>query len=73
MKIAILVDKLPSVVSAIVSSIATLCVGCEFNVTVKVSVVTFSVVTNPVVGVTVTPAISLSIFVTDTSAGSSPL
>ena len=51
----------------------TLAVGLEFSFTVNVAVPPASVVCSPEVGLTVNPAVSLSMLVTETSAGLSPL
>ncbi len=46
----------PSAVLLLLSPIETLAVGCWFKTTVKVAVPAVSVVTRPLVGVTVMPA-----------------
>ena len=51
----------------------TSAVGCVFSTTVKVAVPPASVVVRPDVGVTVMPAVSLSVLVTATSAALAPL
>ena len=53
--------------------IVTSAVGCELSTTVNVAVPPASVVIRPEVGVTVMPAVSLSVLVTATSAASRPL
>ena len=58
---AVLLDERPRV---------TLAVGCELSTTVKVAVPPASVVVSPDVGVTVIPAVSSSLLVAETSAGS---
>ena len=63
----------PSVVSLLLSPTVTSAVGCAVSTTVNVAVPPASVVVNPLVGVTVMPDASLSVFVTDTSFGSRPL
>ena len=59
----------PSVRSELESPTATLLVGWLVSTTVNAAVPPASVVTRPEVGVTVMPAASLSLLVTDTSAG----
>ena len=63
----------PSVVSLELRPIVTSAVGCVFSTTVKVAVPPASVVVRPDVGVTVMPAVSLSVLVTATSAALTPL
>ena len=63
----------PSVASEEEIPMETLAVGWEVSPMVKLSVLPASVVTLPLVGVTVIPATSLSIFVTDTSEGFNPM
>ncbi len=70
--VRLVVELVPSVVSLEESAIVTFAVGGLSRTTVKVSVPPASVVTSPLVGETVIPGPSLSIFVTDTSAGFSP-
>jgi hypothetical protein len=53
--------------------IVTFAVGCEASRTVNVAWPPASVVVRPDVGLTRIPAVSLSMFVTDTSAASRPL
>ena len=65
-------ETVPSVISFDVIPIMTLAEGRELSLTVNVAVCPApraSVVVNPLVGLTVNPATSLSLFVTDTSAG----
>ena len=64
---------MPSVVSLELSPTVTSAVGCEARTTVKVAVPPASVVVSPEVGVTVMPAVSLSVLLTLTSAAFSPL
>ena len=63
----------PSTVLLELRPIVTSAVGCEFSTTVKVAVPPASVVVRPEVGVTVMPAVSLSVLVTETSLALSPL
>src|SRR5258706_537428 len=65
-------DTVPSAVFELDRLIDTLAVGCDLSCTVNVAVPPLSVVTRPLVGVTVNPATSSSWLVTDTSAGLSP-
>ena len=60
---------MPSVVSFELSPTVTSAVGCASSTTVKVAVPPASVVVSPLVGVTVMPDVSLSVFVTDDVAG----
>jgi hypothetical protein len=61
----------PSVGMLELNAIVTFAVGCVFNATVNVAVPPASVVVSGVVAaVTVIPAVSLSVFVTRTSAAS---
>ena len=62
-------ETVPSAVLLEVSPMVTLAVGWLVRTTVKVAVPPASVVVNPLVGVTVMPAASLSVLVTDTSDG----
>src|SRR5688572_20565219 len=62
----------PSLVSLLDSPTITLASGGVLRTIVKVSVSRNSETTNPVVGVTVNPATSLSTLVADTSDGSMP-
>ena len=55
------------------SPIVTSAVGCASSTTVKVAVPPASVVVSPLVGVTVMPDVSLSVFVTLTSLAFTPL
>ncbi len=64
---------MPSVVSLDDRPIVTFAVGWVFSTIVKVAVPPASVVTKPLVGLTVIPAVSLSVLVTDTSAAFKPL
>ena len=63
----------PSVRSLEESPIVTFAVGWVSSTTVKVAVPPDSVVVRPDVGATVNPAVSLSVFVTATSAALKPL
>ena len=63
----------PSVVSLELSPIVTSAVGCASSTTVNVAVPPASVVVSPLVGVTVMPDVSLSVFVTLTSLAFDPL
>ena len=63
----------PSVVSLEVRPMVTSAVGCDANTTVKVAVPPASVVVRPKVGVTVMPASSLSVLVTETLPVERPL
>ena len=66
-------DRRPRAVLLELSPIVTSAVGCEFRTTVNVAVPPASVVVSPDVGVTVMPAVSLSVLVTETSLALSPL
>ena len=72
-KVKLVGAAVPSPGSLELSAIVTLAVGCVFSTTVNVAVPPASLVTRPEVGVTVIPAVSLSVFVTETSAGFRPL
>ena len=63
----------PSVVSLELRPMVTSPVGCELSTTVNVAVPPASVVVRPAVGLTMMPTVSLSMLVTETSAGSIPL
>ncbi len=63
---------MPSVVSLVDRPTVTSAVGCASRTTVKVAVPPASVV-SPLIGETVMPEVSLSVFVTVTSAALSPL
>ena len=63
----------PSLRSLLESPMVTSAVGWLASATVKVAVPPASVVVKPDVGFTVTPAVSSSVFVTETSAGSTLL
>ena len=63
----------PSAVFELLSPIVTLAVGCDVRTTVNVAAPPASVVVRPDVGVTVIPAASLSVLVTDTSLALRPL
>ena len=63
----------PSVVSFELRPIVTFAVGCVFSTTLNVAVPPASVVDRPAVGLTVIPAVSLSVLVTETSLASIPL
>ena len=67
------VETEPSVTLEEEIPIVTLAVGWEVSTMVKLSVPPASVVILPLVGLTVIPATSLSILVTDTSEGLNPL
>jgi len=67
--VTLFLSTVPSVVLLLVNGIVTSAVGCVFNLTVNVAVPPASLVVNPVVGLTVIPAFSLSVLVTATSAG----
>ena len=62
----------PSAVFELVRPIVTFAVGCEVSTTVNVAAPPASVVVKPLVGVTVIPAESLSVLLTDTSLALSP-
>ena len=64
---------MPSAVLLELRPIVTSAVGWVFSTTVKVAVPPASVVVSPEVGVTVMPAVSLSMFVTVTSLAFTPL
>ena len=64
---------MPSVVSLELRPMVTSAVGWVFSTTVKVAVPPASVVVRPEVGVTVMPAVSLSVLVTATSPALTPL
>ena len=66
-------ETVPSVVSLLLRPMVTSAVGCVFSTTVNVAVPPASVVTNPEVGVTMIPAVSLSVLLTLTSAAFRPL
>ncbi|MFB8796781.1 MAG: hypothetical protein U7126_21750 [Microcoleus sp.] len=68
-KVTVDLSTIPSVVLLLVNGMVTSAVGCVFSLTVNVAVPPASVVVNPVVGLTVIPAVSLSVLVTATSAG----
>ena len=63
----------PSATFELERPIETFAVGWDVSTMVNVAVPPASVVVSPLVGVTVNPAASLSVFVTDTSAGFRPL
>ena len=63
----------PSDVSLELSPIVTFAVGCAVRTMVNVAVPPASVVVRPKVGLTVMPAVSLSMLITDTSSGFRPL
>ena len=63
----------PSVVSLELRPMVTSAVGCDVSTTVNVAVPPASVVVRPEVGVTVMPAASLSVLVTETSPVVRPL
>ncbi len=62
----------PSVASSLATGMTTSAAGFESSRTVNVAAPPASVVTSPLVGVTVMPATSSSVFVTPTSAPSFP-
>ena len=64
-------DTVPSSVSLLLKSIATSSVGSEFKTIVKSAWPPASVV-SPLTALTVIPALSLSVFVTDTLSGFIP-
>ncbi len=66
-------ETIPSAVLLELRPMVTLAVGRVFNLMVKVAVPPASVVVNPDIGLTVMPAVSLSVLVTDTSLGFNPL
>ena len=65
-------DTVPSVVSELDKSIVTVSVGSEFRTTENVSLPPSSVVLRPDVGLTVIPALSLSVLETTTSSTGKP-
>ena len=71
-KVRLLVETVPSVVSPDEMPMVTSAVGWLFKTTVNVAVPPASVVF-PLIAETVMPAVSLSVFVTDTSAAFRPL
>ncbi len=73
MKVRLVGKTAPSVGSLEERPMVTPAVGWVSRTTVKVAVPPASVVTSPEVGLTVTHAVSSSVLVTETSAGSSPL
>ena len=66
-------DAVPSVESLLNTAIVTSAEGCESSTTVNVAIPPASVVIRPAAGVTVTPTVSFSAFVTETSAGKTPI
>src|SRR3569623_2585491 len=66
-------DTVPSVRSLDVCVTVTFAGGCVSSTSVNVAVSPNSETSRPLVGSTVKPAVSLSRFVTETSAGSRPL
>ena len=66
-------ETVPSVESLLLRTILTLAVGWEVSTMVKVAWPPASLVTSPEVGLTVIPAVSLSLLVTLTSAAFLPL
>src|SRR3954447_11837733 len=66
-------EIVPSAVLLLLSAIVTSAVGWEFKTIVKLLVPPASVVVNPEVGETVIPAVSLSLFETETLDGFTPL
>ena len=73
MKVTLAGLTVPSVASLELTPIVTSAVGCEFRTIVNVAVPPASVVVRPDVGVTVMPAVSLSVLVTNTLLASSAL
>jgi hypothetical protein len=67
------VETVPSAVLLLLTGIVTLADGFVPSTTVNVAFPPASVVNNPVVGVTMIRATSMSMFVNVTSAGLSPL
>ena len=67
--VSVFVETVPSVASVVM---VTSAVGSLLSTTSNVAVPPASVVTRPLVGVTVMPAVSLSVLVTETSAASRP-
>ena len=65
-------ETVPSLVSLDERLIVTPAAGCVSRTTVNVALPPASVVSRPEVGLTVIPATSSSVLVTETSAGSSP-
>ena len=65
-------ETVPSLRSSDVRPMVTSAVGCDVSTIVKVAVVPASDV-RPLIVLTVKPTVSLSVFVTETSFGSSPL
>src|SRR5580765_8743468 len=65
-------ETVPSVVSLLASANDTSATGWLRSASVNVAVAPDSLVTSPAVGVTTTPAVSSSSFVSATSAASSP-
>ncbi len=63
----------PSAVFELESAMVTFAVGCDVSTIVKAAVPPVSVVVRPDVGVTVMPAASLSVLLTDTSLAFRPL
>ena len=64
--------RTPSAVLLLDTGMTTSAVGWLLSRTVKLAVPPASVVTRPAVGLTVMPATSLSVLVTETSAASTP-
>jgi hypothetical protein len=62
-------DTVPSLASLELRPIVTFAVGWVFSTMVNAAVPPDSVVIKPLVGLTVMPAVSLSVLVTNTSAG----
>ena len=72
-KVTLAGETVPSLVSLELRPIVTSAVGWVFRTTVNVAVPPASVVVRPLVGLTVIPAVSLSMLLTGTSAGFRPL
>src|SRR3954470_15536163 len=71
--VTLLTDGVPSPVLLLLSGTTTLLLGWLSRTIVNVAVPPASVVDKPDVGLTVMPAVSLSMLVTDTSAALRPL
>ena len=67
-KVTLVGETVPSKILLLLRPIITSAVGSLLSLIVKVAVPPASVVTSPEVGVTVNPAVSLSVLVTATSA-----
>src|SRR2546429_4741933 len=71
-KVRLEAETVPSAVLLLLSGIVTLAVGWLVRTTVNVAAPPASVVTRPDEGLTVIPAVSLSVLLTGTSAGFVP-